>query len=219
MAKALILVDIQNDFMPSGSLPVKNGDQILPLINEIVHYPFDLIIATKDWHPTDHGSFANNHEGKAVGEHINLGGLDQILWPVHCVQGTQGAEFSPGWDSTQVDKVIYKGTDPLIDSYSTFFDNGHRKSTGLEHYLREKGVKDVFFAGLATEYCVKYSVMDALQLGFRPYVILDACRGINIDPKDVEHSILSMRAGGAAFLSVKDLKSLLEAEKKGLQGL
>jgi nicotinamidase/pyrazinamidase len=217
--KALILVDLQNDFMPGGALAVKTGDEIIPLINAIIHYPFDLIIATKDWHPPEHGSFANNHEGKVPGDHINLGGLDQVLWPIHCVQGTKGAEFAAGWDTTEVDKVVYKGTDPLIDSYSTFYDNGHRKSTGLENYLREKGVKDIFIAGLTTDYCVKYSVLDALQLGFRPYVILDACRGVNLNAKDSERSVAIMREGGAIILSVKDLRDLLEAERKGLQGL
>src|SRR5437660_1471509 len=114
--RALLIVDIQNDFLPGGALAVREGNAILPLVNEIIHYPFDLIVATKDWHPAEHGSFANNHEGKQFGDHINLGGLDQILWPQHCVQATWGAEFAFGWDTTQVDKVIYKGTDSLIDS-------------------------------------------------------------------------------------------------------
>jgi nicotinamidase/pyrazinamidase len=215
--KALLLMDLQNDFLPDGALAVQRGDEILPLINEIIHYPFDLIVATKDWHPADHGSFANNHEGKKIGEHINLGGLDQILWPAHCVQGTKGSEFGPNWDFTVVDKIVYKGTDPLIDSYSAFFDNGHRKTTGLEYYLREKGINEIFIAGLATDYCVKYSVLDALQLGFRPYVIVDACRGIDLSPGDVERALFVMREGGAILLSVKDLKGFLEAQKKGLQ--
>lgn len=217
--RALLLVDIQNDFLPGGALPVKEGNAILPLINEIVHYPFDLIVATKDWHPAEHGSFVNNHAGKKSGDHINLGGLDQILWSAHCVQGTRGAEFGAGWDTTVVDKVIYKGTDPLIDSYSTFYDNGHRKSTGLENYLREKGVKDIFIAGLATDYCVKYSVLDALELGFHPYVIVDACRGINLNRDDSDQALAVMRTGGAVLLSFKDLKDLLAAEDKGHQVL
>jgi nicotinamidase/pyrazinamidase len=217
--RALLIVDIQNDFLPGGALAVKEGDAILPLINEIIHYPFDVIVATKDWHPSDHGSFANNHEGKKPGNHIQLGGLDQILWPPHCVQGTWGAEFSPGWDTTRIDKVFYKGTDPLIDSYSTFYDNGHRKSTGLENFLREKGVKDVFIAGLTTDYCVAYSVLDALQLGFHPYVIVDACRGVNLHPDDTKKAIATMREGGAVLLSFKDLKSLLEASDTGHQVL
>lgn len=213
--KVLLLIDIQNDFLPGGSLPVKEGDQILPLINEIVHYPFDLIIASKDWHPPEHGSFANNHEGKNPGDHLNLGGLDQVLWPSHAVQGTWGSEFAAGWDTTQIDKVIYKGTDPYIDSYSAFYDNGHRKSTELEAYLREKNVKEVFVAGLAIDYCVKFTVLDALELGFRPYVIVDACRGVNLRADDSKDAIAEMKAGGAILLSFKDLKDLLEAMDKG----
>jgi nicotinamidase/pyrazinamidase len=217
--KALLLVDIQNDFLPGGALAVRNSDELIPLINEIIHYPFEIVVATKDWHPADHGSFASNHAGKQPGDHINLGGLDQILWPVHCVQGTRGAEFAPGWDTTEVNKVIYKGTDPLIDSYSIFYDNGHRKSTSLENYLREKGVNEICVVGLATDYCIKYSVLDALQLGFRPFVLVDACRGIDINPGDSERALAVMREGGAVLLSVKDLKGLLEVEKKGLQQL
>jgi nicotinamidase/pyrazinamidase len=214
--KGLLLIDIQNDFMPGGALAVDGGNEIIPLINEIIHYPFDLIVATKDWHSYDHGSFASNHEGKRPGDHINLGGLDQILWPVHCIQGTQGAEFAPGWDSTAIDKVIYKGTDPFIDSYSAFYDNGHRKSTGLEDYFRERGIKQIFMAGLSTDYCVKFSVLDALKIGFQPYVIVDACRGVNLHQGDVDRAHFVMREGGAFLLSFKDLKDLMDSEKKGL---
>ncbi len=215
--KALLLVDLQNDFFPGGALAVKNGDAILPLINEIVHYPFPLKIATKDWHPADHGSFVNNHEGKKAGDVINLGGLEQILWPAHCIQGTQGSEFAPGWDTTKIDKVVYKGTDPLIDSYSSFYDNGHRKSTGLENYLRDKGVNAVFIAGLATDYCVKYTALDAIQLGFRCTVIVDACKGVNLHPEDSTRALEKLRQAGVILLSVKDLKESLE--DKGLRAL
>ncbi len=213
--RALLIVDLQNDFLPGGALAVKESNDILPIVNEIIRYPFDLIVATKDWHPPDHGSFASNHKGKEPGDHINLGGLDQILWPSHCIQGTWGAEFASGWESSLVDKIIYKGTDPLIDSYSTFYDNGHRKLTGLEDYLREKGIKDIFIAGLTTDYCIKYSTLDALQLGFHPHVIVDACRGVNLARNDSEKALTIMRAGGAVLLSFTDLKDLLEAEDKG----
>lgn len=211
--RALIVVDIQNDFIPGGSLAVKEGDEVLPLINELVHYPFDLVVATKDWHPHDHGSFAENH-GKSVGEHINLAGIDQILWPVHCVQGTHGSEFAPGWDTTVIDKVFYKGTDPLIDSYSTFYDNGHRKSTGLEVYLRDKGVRNLYFVGIATDFCVKFSVLDALQLGFTCYVIVDACRGVNLNPDDTHRALAVMQAAGATLLSFKDVNEMMNEEKR-----
>lgn len=211
--KALLLVDIQNDFIPGGALAVKEGDEIIPLVNELVHYPFDLIVATKDWHPQNHGSFAANH-GKKPGEHVKLVGIDQILWPTHCVQGTPGTDFAPGWDQTSLDKVIYKGTDPSIDSYSTFFDNGHLRSTGLENYLREKGVKDLFIAGLATDYCVKYSVLDALQLGFKPYVIIEACRGVNLQPEDSQQALRLMQQAGATLVSFADVKGLLDEQRR-----
>jgi nicotinamidase/pyrazinamidase len=211
--RALILVDLQNDFMPGGALAIPDGHRVIPLINEIIYYPFDLVIASKDWHPADHSSFADTH-GKQPGEHMQLAGLEQILWPTHCVQGTQGAEFAPGWNLLEIDKIIYKGTDPLIDSYSIFFDNGHRKSTGLEDYLKEKGIKDLFIAGLATDYCVKYSVLDALQLGFRPYVILEACRGINLKPEDTQHALQIMRNEGALLLSIADLKDQLKNDRQ-----
>lgn len=202
--KALLIVDLQNDFLPGGALPVEKGDEIVPLVNQLVKLPFDLIIATKDWHPIDHGSFADN-QAKKTGEHISLGGVDQILWPRHCVQGTSGAEFALGWESSRVHKVIYKGTEPYIDSYSTFFDNGHLRSTGLESYLREKSVKELYIAGLATDYCVKYSVLDAISLGFHPFVIIDACRGVNLDPQDTKHALEAMRQAGATLVSFKDL--------------
>ena len=208
---ALLLIDIQNDFLPGGALPAPHGDEIIPLVNEMIHYPFDLIVATKDWHPASHESFANNH-GMQPGEHVNLGGVDQILWPAHCIEGTLGAEFAPGWDSIDIDKVIYKGTDPYIDSYSAFFDNGHEKSTGLDAYLKDKGVRDIFIAGLVTDYCVKYTVLDALQLGFHPFVIIDACRGVNLKPDDSQQAFIVMLKAGAVLLHFKDLKDLLDEE-------
>lgn len=202
--RALLLVDLQNDFMPGGALPVNEGEAIIPIVNELLDHSFDLVIATKDWHPADHGSFADNNY-KQVGEHTLLGGADQILWPRHCVQGTWGSEFAAGWDTTKVDKVIYKGTESTIDSYSTFFDNKHQRSTGLENFLREQGIHELFIAGLATDYCVKYSVLDALTLGFKVYVILEACRGVNLQPNDSQQAIKRMQRAGAEFISFKDL--------------
>lgn len=214
--KALLLVDLQNDFFPGGAFPVSHGDEIIPIIKEIVHYPFDLIVATKDWHPADHGSFANNHAGKKVGSHIHLAGIDQALWPAHCIQGTWGSEFAPGWDSTEIDKIVYKGTDSNIDSYSTFYDNSERRTTGLEIYLRDKSVKEIYVAGLATDYCVKYSVLDAIRLGFLPYVIVDACRGINLDKNDSHHALQVMQKAGAVLLPFHELRGLLDSQSKGL---
>lgn len=201
--KGLVLVDIQNDFMPGGSLAVPGGVEIIPVVNQILKKPFDAIVATKDWHPHDHGSFAAIH-GKNPGDAIELYGLKQILWPVHCVQGTHGAEFYPGWDVSKVQNIFHKGTDKNIDSYSTFFDNGHRKSTGLEHFLRLKKIQDVYIAGLATDYCVKYSVLDALHLGFNVFVVEDACRAVNLHPQDGIKALEEMKQMGAKVISSGD---------------
>jgi nicotinamidase/pyrazinamidase len=196
--RALILVDLQNDFVPGGALAVPEGDAVVPIANKLMRSgAFDVIVATQDWHPRDHGSFAANHRGKTPGEVVNLNGLRQILWPVHCVQNTRGAEFVPGLQIDRIDKVFHKGTDPWIDSYSTFFDNAHRKSTGLDRYLKARGVTAVYLAGLATDYCVKFSALDARKLGFEVHVIEDACRGINLRHGDVDGAIEQMRRIGA----------------------
>ena len=202
--KALILVDIQNDFLPGGAFAVKNGDEILPIIEKLVSLPFDIIVATQDWHPADHGSFAVNH-GKKVGEKTQLGGIEQILWPAHCIQDTLGAALSPGLDKKKIDQVFFKGTDKMIDSYSTFFDNSHQKSTGLDEYLRKYGVNEIYLAGLATDYCVKYSALDALELGFVVHVIVDACRGINLQPADTKNALNEMKTAGAKLTTSKEI--------------
>lgn len=203
---ALILVDIQNDFVPGGTLAVPQGDQIVPIINRLQPC-FDLVTATQDWHPANHGSFAANHPGRKPGEVIELDGLPQILWPVHCVQRTGGAEFVPGLDRKSWDRVFVKGTDAKIDSYSGFFDNGHRQATGLSDYLREKGVTDVYVAGLATDYCVKFTALDALKIGFKTHLIEDACRGVNLQAGDVQRAIDEMHAAGAAIISATKISS------------
>ena len=202
--KALIIVDLQNDFLPGGALGVNRGDEIIPIINKLLEYNFDVIVATKDWHPPDHGSFAATHK-KQVGEHIILAGIYQILWPVHCVQWTQGAELTPLLHAQKIEKIFIKGTDKTIDSYSTFFDNGHKKSTGLEDYLKARNVKDIYIAGLTTDYCVKYSVLDAIKLGFNVYVIEDGCRGVDLQKGDSEKALDEMRQAGARIIKSKDL--------------
>lgn len=202
---ALILVDLQNDFIPGGALAVSEGDKIIPIIDKLIKQDFDLIVATKDWHPADHGSFASNHPGKKPGDRVELDRLVQILWPDHCVQNTHGSEFAKGWDTNCIQMIFYKGTDKHIDSYSTFYDNGHRKSTGLGEFLTEKGIKDVYVAGLATDYCVKYSVLDAIKLGFNVYVIEDACRGVNLKPGDSQHALNEMRQLGAHMITSEEL--------------
>ncbi len=198
--KALIITDIQNDFCPGGALAVPEGDRIVPIVNRL-QAGFDLIVATQDWHPADHGSFAANHPGRGIGEIIDLGGLPQILWPVHCVQNTPGADFHPDLDCSRIARLFHKGTDVDIDSYSSFFDNGHRKTTGLGEYLKEQGVDEVDICGLTTDYCVKFSALDAMDLGFKTYVIEDACRGVNLQSGDAEKAIAEMRAKGAMVCS------------------
>lgn len=200
---ALILVDLQNDFCPGGALPVKEGDQIIPLVNKLQER-FDLVVATQDWHPPDHLSFARHHD-KAPGDVITLNGLEQVLWPDHCVQGSKGAEFVPGLDMKKVDRVFQKGTDKWIDSYSGFFDNGHRKATGLGDYLKQKGVEEVYIVGLATDYCVKYTALDAVGLGFKTTVVEDACRGVNLNEGDVERAIDQMRKAGVRIQNSSEL--------------
>jgi nicotinamidase/pyrazinamidase len=198
MKRALILVDIQNDFIPGGSLAVADGDATVPVANRL-QPRFELVVATQDWHPADHGSFASNHPGRKPGELSELGGLPQVLWPDHCVQGSHGAEFHRDLDLSRVARVFRKGTDPEIDSYSGFFDNGHRKATGLGDYLREQQVTDVYVMGLATDYCVKWTALDALQLGFRTHLVEDGSRGVELQPGDVAAAVEEMRRAGVAI--------------------
>jgi nicotinamidase/pyrazinamidase len=203
--KALVLVDLQNDFIPGGSLAVRDGDAVIPIANS-VQKKFGLVVATQDWHPPNHGSFASNHRGKHPGDMIQLGGLPQVLWPDHCVQGSRGARFHPVLNRSQVTKVFRKGTDPTIDSYSTFFDNAHRKSTGLGDYLREEKVTDVYLLGLATDYCVKYSALDAVSLGFKTHVVIDGCRGVELNGGDTQAAIDAMREAGVEIITSADLR-------------
>lgn len=178
--KTLLIIDVQNDFMPGGSLPVADGDKIIPVINGI-QPKFDLVVATQDWHPKDHISFASNHDGKSTFEEIELYGKPQTLWPDHCVQGTEGAEFHPDLNSTQWEAIFRKGTDRDIDSYSGFYDNGHLKSTGLSGYLREKGVSQLFLCGLAADICVYFSTHDAFKEGFACFFIEDASQALDVE--------------------------------------
>jgi nicotinamidase/pyrazinamidase len=201
--QALILVDIQNDFIPGGALAVKDGDRVVPVANAM-QKKFGLVVATQDWHPADHGSFASNRGG-TVGELSELGGLPQVLWPDHCVQGTPGAEFHVDLDLSRITRVFRKGTDPAIDSYSGFFDNGHRKSTGLGEWLREQGVRDVFVMGLATDYCVRYTALDAKQFGFETYFIEDGSRGVELKAGDVAAAVEEMRSKGVKVVRSEEV--------------
>jgi len=203
--KAIVVVDVQNDFLPKGALGVETAQEIVPLINRLVKLPFDVKVATQDWHPQGHCSFASTWAKKA-GESILIEEVQQTLWPDHCIQGTRGAEFSPQLDVSHFDQIVHKGVDPKVDSYSTFFDNMRLRTTGLESYLRSRGVRELYFAGLTTEYCVFYSVLDALELGFSPYVIIDACRGIDLRPGDVEHAIRTMIERGAKLVTTEEVE-------------
>jgi nicotinamidase/pyrazinamidase len=175
---ALLLIDIQNDFLPGGSLAVADSDAIIPVVNA-VQKRFELVVATQDWHPVQHKSFASNHKGKKVFEQIDLDGLPQVLWPDHCVQGSPGADLSAAVDWKTTEAIFRKGTNPEIDSYSGFYDNGHRKATGLSAYLKGRGVTTIYLAGLAADYCVYFTAKDALAEGFEIVIIEDATRAID----------------------------------------
>lgn len=202
--KALLIVDLQNDFMPGGSLPVPGGNEIIPVINTLAH-KFSHIFATQDWHPADHVSFASNHLGKKPGDTTQVKGVKQILWPVHCVRNTKGAELVSALNKEKITSIFYKGTDKWVDSYSTFFDNARERSTGLDEYLQTRGIKEIYIVGVATDYCVLYSVLDALELGFQVTVVQDACRGINLAPQDVEKAFQLMKEKGAKLLLSKEI--------------
>ena len=204
--KALTLVDIQNDFLAGGALAVPDGDQLIPVANQL-QAVFPLIVATQDWHPANHGSFAASHPGKTVFEQIELNGLSQTLWPVHCVQNTKGAELAATLNRDRIAKVFPKGTDAGIDSYSGLFDNGHRKSTGLGEWLKAQGVTDIFICGLATDYCVKFTALDAAQMGFKTHLVEDASRGVNLRPDDVKNAIEEMKRAGVATCQSCELVS------------
>lgn len=178
--KTLIILDVQNDFMPGGSLAVPHGDLIVPVINNLLD-KFDLIIATQDWHPPNHKSFASNHPGKKPYEKITLHGKEQILWPDHCIQGTKGADFHPNLEKRPIEAIFRKGIHPEIDSYSGFYDNNRQKRTGLAGFLREKGASRLYFCGLCADICVYYSLKDAISEGFNNYLIEDATRPLNTD--------------------------------------
>jgi len=191
---ALILVDIQNDFLPGGSLAVKNGDEVIEVANKLMD-EFDHIIATQDWHPENHKSFAANN-AKNIGDIIDLNGLSQFMWPDHCIQNTFGAELAKNLNKDKIQKIIYKGTDLEIDSYSGFFDNGHLKSTELDNYLKEKNITDLYIMGLATDYCVKFTAIDAVDLGYNTFLIKDGCRGVEINKGDIKNSLKEMQKKG-----------------------
>jgi nicotinamidase/pyrazinamidase len=197
--RALILVDLQYDFCPGGALAVERGDETIEVANRLMPY-FSTVVATQDWHPADHGSFSTQHPGKKPGDRIELAGVSQVVWPPHCVQGTHGAELHAGLTHGKITEVFPKGTDRAIDSYSAFFDNGHKKTTGLADWLRERWISRVYVMGLATDYCVKATVLDARGLGFDAWVIEDGCRAVELAKGDGERAFGEMRAAGATIV-------------------
>ena len=200
--RVMIVVDIQNDFLPGGALEVPRGNEIVGLVNSLMPH-FDLVVATQDFHPENHGSFGQNDA--EIGTLVDLNGLEQILWPIHCVEGTNGAEFSDELRLADIDKVVLKGTDVGVDSYSGFFDNGRKNATELHEYLQEQGVEEAFIVGLATDYCVKFTALDAAELGYRTFLIKDACRGVNLQEGDVERALEQMVEAGVNVVNSNEL--------------
>jgi nicotinamidase/pyrazinamidase len=197
--RALILVDLQNDFCPGGALQVNRGDQTIAIANRLLPH-FATVAATQDWHPADHESFAANHPGKQPYEMIDLHGLMQVLWPVHCVQETPGAELHAELDRSRITEVFHKGTDRGVDSYSGFFDNGKRKATGLGDWLRSRWIQQVYVMGLATDYCVRATALDARSLGFDVWLVQDGCRAVELKSGDGERAIAELRGAGCAIV-------------------
>ncbi|KAA9387473.1 bifunctional nicotinamidase/pyrazinamidase [Neorhizobium galegae] len=204
--KALLLIDIQNGFCPGGNLPVAHGDEIVPVANQLIEGGgYDVIVASQDWHPENHGSFASRHPGKKPFDMGELSGQPQVMWPDHCVQSTPDAEFHPDLNVEAVDYIQQKGENPAVDSYSAFRDNDQAAITGLAGYLRAQQVTELDLCGLATDYCVKFSALDAVEMlpDVKVRFIEDASRGI--DPEGVKSAIAEMRAKGIGIVTSKDI--------------
>lgn len=202
--KALLLVDVQNDFCPGGSLEVKDGDKIVPVINNIMN-KFEIIVATQDWHPQDHVSFASNHKGKNVFDQVEIDGINQILWPDHCVQGTEGADLQKDLNIKSINLILRKGMNPAVDSYSAFTENDMKTITGLHGYLNTLNVAEVFVCGLATDVCVYYTATDSVKYGFKTTVVADAARGIDNPPGNLERILNDMRNKGINVINTSEL--------------
>jgi nicotinamidase/pyrazinamidase len=202
--RALLVVDVQNDFMPFGALPVRDGDAVVPIANALAPV-FPLVVASQDWHPADHASFASNHPGRQPGDVIEIAGESQVLWPDHCVQDLPGASFHSGLDVALIDHVVRKGSDRTIDSYSTFFDNGHRRETGLNDLLADRGVDEIYIVGLATDYCVRWSAHDARALGLKVAVVVEGVRAVDLAEGDGARALDEMREAGCRIVSAGDV--------------
>ena len=201
MKKALIIVDVQNDFCEGGNLEVRDGSKVIPFINKIQesnHY--DLIVATRDFHPKNHKSFASNNPGKKIGELGELNGCPQVMWPDHCVQGSSGSEFHKDLHKNHINKTFTKGTNPEVDSYSAFYDNDHKVSTGLAEWLRSRHVTDIEVVGLALDYCVKATALDALEEGFKTSVLLEGTKAVNLTSGDDQVAIEDLKRAGVRIV-------------------
>lgn len=201
----LLIVDLQIDFCPGGNLAVPEGDRIVPLVNRLAR-GFERIVATQDWHPRDHVSFASNHPGKNPFDTIQMEGGEQVLWPDHCIPGTRGAEFHPDLDTLAFDLILRKGSNRNLDSYSAFFENDHKTPTGLHFYLQGLELKSMYLAGLALDVCVYYSAIDALGLGFDVTLVEDACRGIDTPPGSLKARLEEMKKAGVHILKAVDVE-------------
>ena len=200
---ALLVVDIQNDFCPGGALAVPEGDEIVPVVNKLIAH-FDVIIQTQDWHPSGHHSFASSHSGKQPYDTIELKYGTQVLWPNHCVQGTKGAEFHPNLNSDKSQVIIRKGFRKEIDSYSTFFENDQETTTGLTGYLKQRGITNLYTVGLATDFCVKWSILDGIDEGFTMHIVKDAVRGIDLNGS-LDSAWNEIESKGASIITSEDI--------------
>ena len=200
----LLVIDVQNDFCPGGNLAVESGDEVVPVINRIMP-AFPWVVATQDWHPPDHVSFASSHPGRKPLDVVDADGIEQILWPDHCIQGSRGAELNPRLDQTRIGLLLRKGMRRGLDSYSAFFENDHRTDTGLRHYLKGMKLRELFICGLATDYCVLASARDARRLGFRVTLVRDACRGVDFPQGSIEKAIADMQKAGVRMKESSEL--------------
>ncbi|WP_099132440.1 MULTISPECIES: bifunctional nicotinamidase/pyrazinamidase [Xenorhabdus] len=211
MKTALLLIDLQNDFCTGGALAVKDSDAVIEVANNVIARCQEnniTVIATQDWHPANHMSFAEN-SGQKVGELGKLNGIPQVWWPSHCIQGEFGAEFHPLLNQSAIQEIFRKGENPQIDSYSAFFDNDHKSKTRLDAWLTEQNIQRLFVMGIATDYCVKFTVLDALALGYETYVILDGCRGVNIQEDDSQQAVEEMTRKGAKLVPQSEMIPIL----------
>jgi len=203
----LLVVDVQNDFCPGGALEVKGGDEVIPVINALMPL-FPGVVATQDWHPPGHVSFASSHPGRKIYDALEARGIRQVLWPDHCVQGSEGADFHTALERRFITLILRKGFTPGLDSYSAFFENDRKTPTGLAFFLKGLGHERVYLCGLATDYCVLYSAMDALALGFRVFLVEDAVRGVDLPEGSASKALDTMKAGGATILGSRELLAL-----------